>query len=71
MFAKQNDTSGLDTNMVRRGDYLVHFAGHPEKERAIDEYVEMLRDLPDVWESGTVQRDVSANITDFWRKLGW
>jgi mannan polymerase II complex MNN10 subunit len=71
MFAYQNDTSGLDTNMVRRGDYLVHFAGHPEKELVINEYVEMLKELPDIWESGTVQRDVSANITDFWREVGW
>jgi hypothetical protein len=55
---------------VRRGDYLVHFAGHSDKGRAIDEYTEMLEELPDVWETGTVQRDVSEDVEGFWRALG-
>jgi mannan polymerase II complex MNN10 subunit len=71
IFAQRDDTTGLDPNRVRRGDYLVHFAGSPKKDKAINEYSEMLQTLPDIWEHGTVQRDVSENITDFWTKLGY
>jgi hypothetical protein len=31
----------------------------------------MLQTLPDVWKTGTVQRDVSSEVADFWSKLGY
>lgn len=71
MFAMRDDVTNLEADKVRRGDYLVHFAGHPDKGTVIEEYREMLRGLPDVWKKGTVQRDISRNMTDFWRRLGY
>lgn len=73
MYARRDDTtiSNLDPWVVRRGDYMVHFAGHSEKDKAIESYSEMLRDFPDVWEHGTIQRDIQGNLTHFWRSLGY
>jgi mannan polymerase II complex MNN10 subunit len=71
IFAQRDDTTGLNADNVRRGDYLVHFAGLPKKDKAIEAYAKMLQTLPDIWENGTVQRDVSENITDFWTNLGY
>ncbi|KAF2831338.1 galactosyl transferase GMA12/MNN10 family protein [Ophiobolus disseminans] len=68
--SRGNETRGSDER-VRRGDFLVHFAGHPEKGRAIEEYAEMLEELGDVWEEGVVQRDVSGGVGAFWRALGY
>jgi mannan polymerase II complex MNN10 subunit len=71
IFAGRQTDTGLAEATVRRGDYLVHFAGHPEKGRAIEEYSAMLLGLGDVWEKGTVQRDTSQEIMDFWKELGY
>jgi mannan polymerase II complex MNN10 subunit len=70
-FALRDDEMGLVPEDVRRGDYLVHFAGLPEKDKAIEEYAEMLETLPDVWANGTVQRDISEGVTEFWTNLGY
>jgi hypothetical protein len=69
-FTTRDGSQESNDEWVRRGDYLVHFAGHSDKGRAIDEYTEMLEELPDVWETGTVQRDVSEDVEGFWRALG-
>ena len=71
MFVSRDEATELSAERVRKGDYLVHFAGHPEKDKAIEDYSEMLLRLEDVWEERTVQRDVSKNITDFWTRLGY
>lgn len=74
MYAHRDNATNLeslDPWVVRRGDYLVHFAGHPEKDKAIENYAEMLRTFPDVWEHGTVQRDIQGNINHFWKRLGY
>ncbi|OAL07485.1 galactosyl transferase GMA12/MNN10 family protein [Phaeosphaeriaceae sp. SRC1lsM3a] len=71
MYARRDDATNLDPWVVRRGDYLVHFAGHSEKDKAIEAYSNMLRDLPDVWEHGTAQREIQGNITSFWNRLGY
>ncbi|KAF2035823.1 hypothetical protein EK21DRAFT_53622 [Setomelanomma holmii] len=70
MFATREETMDMNDEWVRRGDYLVHFPGHPDKGRAIYEYTEMLKDLPDVWEKATVQRDIGRDVAEFWRNLG-
>lgn len=69
--SRQEVGQGLPEASVRRGDYLVHFAGHAEKGRAIEEYLEMLASLDNVWEKGRVQRNTSQEIGEFWRKLGY
>ncbi|KAH7087155.1 galactosyl transferase GMA12/MNN10 family protein [Paraphoma chrysanthemicola] len=68
-FAERDDSTELDEVWVRRGDLLVHFPGHPDKGTVIDEWVQMLSGLPDVWEAGTVQRDVSEEVDDFWKEV--
>lgn len=70
-FAGRQTDTGLDDFNVRRGDYLVHFAGFPAKGQAIEEYSAMLIGLGDVWEQGTAQRDISKEIMDFWKKAGY
>jgi mannan polymerase II complex MNN10 subunit len=70
-FANSNDTFDLKLYEARRGDFLVHFAGTPNKAETIGNYTSMLQTLPDVWKTGTVQRDVSSEVADFWSKLGY
>jgi len=65
------EATGSSDMSVRRGDFLVHFAGHSEKGRVIEEYAAMLRNSSDVWEEGTVQRDVSTDVAAFWKGLGY
>ncbi|KAH8732734.1 galactosyl transferase GMA12/MNN10 family-domain-containing protein [Phaeosphaeriaceae sp. PMI808] len=71
VFASRNDMMHVGQDKARKGDYLVHFAGNPTKAKAIVEYTDMLQGLPDVWENGTVQRDSSMDIIDFWNRLGY
>jgi mannan polymerase II complex MNN10 subunit len=70
VFAQRDDETGSSPEDVRRGDYLVHFADMPEKDKAIEKYAVMLLMLPDVWENETEQRDVSEDIANFWADLG-
>jgi mannan polymerase II complex MNN10 subunit len=71
VFAQRHDTEGLNPDKVRRGDYLVHFAGLPEKDKAIERYAKMLQTLPDVWKNGSIQRDVNEDLQKFWTSLGY
>lgn len=69
LFAGRDDDTGLEEEFVRRGDYLVHFAGHPHKDEAIEQWVAVLDNMADVWETGSVQRDISDQIADFWNHM--
>jgi mannan polymerase II complex MNN10 subunit len=71
MFALREDVQELSADTVRRGDYLVHFAGSSDKGKLIRDYKEMLRGLPDVWQKGSVQRDNDKDIANFWENLGY
>jgi mannan polymerase II complex MNN10 subunit len=64
VFAQRDDETGLGPEDVRRGDYLVHFADMPDKDKAIEKYAGMLLTLLDIWENGKVQRDVSEDIAN-------
>lgn len=64
------DSEGMEDHYVRRGDYLVHFAGNSDKRRTIDEWTVMLARLGDVWEGGKLLRDLSGEVDVFWRKMG-
>lgn len=70
-FAERTSEEDLQDEHVRRGDYLVHFAGNQHKDQAIEEWMAMLGEMEDVWERGHVQRDVSADIAQFWKHLGF
>jgi mannan polymerase II complex MNN10 subunit len=65
VFAQRDDETGLGPEDVRRGDYLVHFADMPDKDKVIEKYAGMLLTPPDIWENGMVQRDVSEDIANF------
>ncbi|KAF1840008.1 glycosyltransferase family 34 protein [Cucurbitaria berberidis CBS 394.84] len=71
LFATRENEEGLQADHVRRGDYLVHFAGHGNKGQVIEEWVGVLGNMEDVWEKGSVQRDVSREVAEFWRGLGY
>lgn len=70
MYAVRKNGSEFGRERVRKGDYLVHFAGHPEKGAAIEEYEGWLEGGGDVWERGEVVRDVSGEVEEFWRGVG-
>jgi hypothetical protein len=70
-FEEREDVDLRETYWVRRGDYLVHFAGHSKRKEAIKEWNGMLGNLSDVWETGRVLRDVSGEISEFWKTLGF
>lgn len=70
-YATRDNVMDLSDMTVRRGDFLVHFAGSQDKKKVIEEWVGMLGREGDVWEKETVQRDVSEDIVSFWGKLGY
>jgi mannan polymerase II complex MNN10 subunit len=70
-FKERVDENGLEEESVRRGDYLVHFAGHPTKREAINGWTNMLEDLPDVWEQKTTIRDIAGEVGEFWSHRGF
>lgn len=70
-FVARMDEDGLGEGDVRRGDFLVHLAGHNDKEGAIKEWLGVLKALPNVWEHQTVQRDISGEVAQFWEKVGY
>jgi mannan polymerase II complex MNN10 subunit len=69
-FVQRVDEQGLGEGDVRRGDFLVHLAGHNYKKGAIKGWLEVLRALPNVWEQKTVQRNISVEVAQFWEKVG-
>ena len=70
-FQDREDVEGLKERNVRRGDYLVHFAGRGKRGDLLMEWSGMLEGAGDVWEEGRVQRDVSGEVEAFWKDLGY
>jgi mannan polymerase II complex MNN10 subunit len=70
-FRDRVDETGLEQMHVRRGDYLVHFAGRPGRQELINNWLDILKELPDIWEFGSVQRNISTEVTGFWKNLGY
>jgi hypothetical protein len=70
-FEEREDVEGLDERHVRRGDYLVHFAGRGKRGDLLNEWSEMLNKSGIVWKKDRVQRDVSGEVETFWRDLGY
>ncbi|KAF2268074.1 galactosyl transferase GMA12/MNN10 family protein [Lojkania enalia] len=56
---------------LRRGDFLVHFAGHNDKEGAMPDWAEYLAVNPTPWGDGRVQRDVSGEVDKWWKNIGY
>ena len=70
LFDTRRNVAGLEELYVRRGDYLVHFAGRDGRSELLKEWSDMLERQGDVWQEGRVQRDVRAEVKTFWRGLG-
>jgi hypothetical protein len=64
-----DDLATLQEYHVRRGDFLVHFAGHGDKKGEINEWYEMLRRMGNIWEGDRVQRDYTGDIQAFWARM--
>ncbi|KAF1833023.1 hypothetical protein BDW02DRAFT_589971 [Decorospora gaudefroyi] len=69
VFKERENLDGLDDFQVRRGDYLVHFAGHGDRAKALPEWTDMLEQMEDVWKKGRVQRDIGEEVKAFWRGI--
>ncbi|KAF5003880.1 hypothetical protein FDECE_9585 [Fusarium decemcellulare] len=70
-FEERQDLEGLEDYHARRGDFLIHFAGRPGRNKLINQWVKMLTRTKGVWEPEQVQRDVTQGIQRFWAKLGY
>ena len=67
LFETREDVEWMEEQYVRRGDYLVHFAGHGSRDKALVEWSKMLESVGDIWKEGRVLRDVSGEVEGFWR----
>ncbi|KAF4591706.1 galactosyl transferase GMA12/MNN10 family protein [Ophiocordyceps camponoti-floridani] len=65
-YTAMNNTDELNEWAVRRGDFVVHFAGFPNKEEEINGYIKAMKKEGNVWESGRALRDVSGEVDEFW-----
>lgn len=70
LYEGRQDIEGMEETHVRRGDYLVHFAGNPDKGEAIELWTEAIDRLGDVWERGDFLRDISEEIRSYWEARG-
>jgi mannan polymerase II complex MNN10 subunit len=66
MFVSRKTADGMLEDHVRRGDYLVHFAGLPHKNVLVERWWNMLEELEDVWKLDAVQRNISTAVVAFW-----
>ncbi|KAF2127163.1 glycosyltransferase family 34 protein [Dothidotthia symphoricarpi CBS 119687] len=69
-FANRTAVADLHPLLVRRGDFLLHFAGQPNKNESINEWMDMLEVMENVWEAGSAQRNLTEEVTAFWKALG-
>ncbi|KAF6829493.1 hypothetical protein CPLU01_07899 [Colletotrichum plurivorum] len=69
-FLDRDDENGLADYAVRRGDFLIHFAGVPNRDRSLNDWTDMLGRMPKVWEEWRLQRNVTGDIAAFWEEHG-
>lgn len=67
----ESDLGALQEMQVRKGDWLVHMAGHHYKDQALNGWYDMLETMEDVWESDSVQRDLDSEVRLFWEGKGY
>ena len=64
-FVAGTERENMEPWRVRKGDFLIHFAGIRERTWRMLDWIDMLADVGNVWESG-VTRDITAEITKYW-----
>ncbi|KAF2253621.1 glycosyltransferase family 34 protein [Trematosphaeria pertusa] len=70
-FRDRNNTMGLEDFQVRRGDFIVHFAGPWDKDEPMLEWERVIRNMTNVWEMNKVQRHLDGDVQAFWREWGY
>ncbi|KAF2646803.1 hypothetical protein P280DRAFT_495057 [Massarina eburnea CBS 473.64] len=69
-----NETENLGGEMwARRGDWVIHFAGHRDGKRRREKMTDWLDAVDatgNIWEEDRVQRDLSDPIRGFWKASG-
>lgn len=68
-YEQRSNEEGLEKFHVRRGDFLVHFAGRGARSKEINQWMKMLRRVGNIWEDGRIQRDYSEDIKRFWERI--
>ena len=56
----------LEWFRARKGDFIVHFAGDDGRSGRMPEWLDMLKDVGNVWEKGEVGRDITLEIQNYW-----
>ncbi|KAH7177082.1 galactosyl transferase GMA12/MNN10 family-domain-containing protein [Dactylonectria macrodidyma] len=69
-FEERDDKEGLEDQHARRGDFLLHFAGLPDKEKLINEWVDMLDRQKNPWQPERILRNSTKSIQTIWSQLG-
>jgi hypothetical protein len=69
-YEERTDEDGLMDFEARRGDFLVHFAGHGDRARAMMSWLHMVSRMGNIWEGNRVLRDYTHEIERFWDRLG-
>lgn len=65
-FYERKTEDGLEKYHARRGDFLIHFAGIPRKDKAIDQWSAALDKMANVTSKNDAQRDTTQDIKEFW-----
>ncbi|KAK7444210.1 hypothetical protein CaCOL14_008511 [Colletotrichum acutatum] len=70
-YLEGNDEKGLSDWQTRRGDFLIHFAGFGEDDRAksMNIWLNMLRKTHFTLEAGRGQRNATPDIEAYWEDL--
>lgn len=70
IFEARESVVGMEEREVRRGDYLVHFAGRRYRHLVMNEWADMVGRMGDVWQEKKVLRSINAEVQKFWREVG-
>ncbi|KAH3995383.1 hypothetical protein HBI52_167100 [Parastagonospora nodorum] len=69
VFEVRESVVGMKEHEVRRGDYLVHFAGRRYRDMVMNEWADMVGRMGDIWMEKRVLRNVDAEIEKFWAEV--
>lgn len=69
-FEEKTDDEGLKNYHARRGDFMLHFAGRPGRDKLINKWIKLLKRTRGVWKLEQVQRNVTGGVQKFWSTLG-
>ncbi|KAF2731856.1 hypothetical protein EJ04DRAFT_609883 [Polyplosphaeria fusca] len=66
------DYEGMEDNRMRKGDFLLHFAGDGNKGESISQWRDFVSRIPHPWNSPeTIRRDSTESIAKWWGELGF